>query len=534
MSDTGASQASSPAADHSTEGPTLISLLIKGARVVDGTGAPAFEADIAVDADKISEIGPCIDAPAENVIDAAGCVAAPGFIDIHAHGGLTMLENITADSKAHDGVTTEVLGNCGFSPFPARPKESGFRSAAEFFTAIEKAGSSINRAFLTGLGAVRAFVMGDGADAPSPKDMKAMRLEVARSLEEGTFGVSSGLIYPPGCFASREEIAEVARPAGAVGALYATHMRSEGDDIETALEETEFVARTSGAAPQISHIKLSGRRNWHKIDWLETRLRGMLDDGLDLACDRYTYIASATDLGVVLPNWVHEGPAERRMQRLRDPEIRGRVEREVLTLHPEPEYWDSVLISSMPNGGEQAYVGKNLRQVADERNERPIDALFNLLASQKQKPSVVFFSMCEENLRRVLSWPFVGIGSDARARSHTEPSTEKPHPRAYGTFSRLMGRYVRDEKILPLEEAVRRVTSMPAGRLGLSRRGVLREGAFADVTIFDPETVTDRGTFTEPCRTPPGILYVLVNGRPVIENGKHTGALPGRMLRRGQ
>jgi len=431
-------------------------------------------------------------------------------------------------------VTTEVLGNCGFSPFPARPKAGGFRSAAEFFTAVEKAGTSINRAFLTGLGAVRAFVVGDGADAPSAQDVKTMQREVARSLEEGTFGVSSGLIYPPGCFASREEIAEVARPAGAAGALYATHMRSEGDDIEAALDETEFVARTSGARPQISHVKLSGRRNWHKIDWLEARLLRMRDDGLELACDRYTYTASATDLGVMLPNWVHEGPAERRMQRLGDPEVRGRVEREVLDLHPEPEYWDGVLISSMPNGGEQGYVGKNLRQVAEERDERPIDALMNLIASQKQKPSVVFFSMCEENLRRILSWPFVGVGSDARARSHTEPATEKPHPRAYGTFSRLMGRYVRDEKVMPLEEAVRRVTSMPAGRLGLSGRGVLREGAFADITIFDPETVADRGTFTEPCRTPAGILHVLVNGRAVIKNGKHTGALSGRVLRNGQ
>ena len=498
--------------------------------MIDGTGAPSVPADIAVDGDRIARIAPDIDTPADTVVPANGLVAAPGFIDIHSHGGAGILENPTADSKVHDGVTTEVLGNCGGSPFPSEK----YRSAAALFAAVDEAGTALNRIFLAGLGTIRRFVMGPGSEAASPEQMGAMRAELARCLEEGAFGCSTGLIYAPGCFAPRDEIAELVRVAADAGGLYATHMRGEGDTLEAAVDEAAFVAQTAGARLQISHVKVSGRRNWHKIDWLDQRLHALLDAGLNLACDRYTYTAAATDIGTILPNWVNDGPPEERMQRLADPEVRARIEREVLADHPEPEYWESVVISSMPEPGEATYAGKTLAAIAEARGEHPAETVMNLLAKHKTKPAAVFFSMCEENLRRILSWPFVAIGSDARARVPRKNTADRPHPRAYGTFSRFLGKYVRQEKLLTLEEAVRRMTALPAARLGLSDRGVLREGAFADLVVFDPDTAIDRATFTDPHHTSTGFRCVLVNGRPVVENDTHTGLLPGRLLRRGE
>ncbi len=504
-------------------------MLIKNARVIDGTGAPAVTADIAVENDLITAVAPGLDADAERVIDAKGAAASPGFIDMHSHGGVGILERPTADSKVHDGVTTEVLGNCGSSPFPTEK----FPSADAFFGLVDEVGTSVNRAFLAGLGSIRASVMGLGGGAASPDQIGTMRDALARCIEEGAFGVSTGLIYPPGCFAAREEMAAVVRAAGEAGALYATHMRDEGGEIEDAIDEAEFIARTAGARLHISHVKLSGKRNWHKIDWIEERLRGMIDGGLDLACDRYPYTASATDLGVLLPNWVHDGAAQRRLERLGDADARGRIEREVLGNHPEPEYWDTVLISSVPEGEDAAVNGRTLAEVAAMRGERPVETVMNLLARHERMPAIVIFCMCEENLRRVLSWPFVAAGSDARARVASErAAAERPHPRSYGTFARFLGKYVREEKLLPLEEAVRRITSLPAERLGLRGRGVIREGALADITIFDPGAVADRATYADPHQPSAGMLHVIVNGRPVIENGIHNGALPGRVLRR--
>ena len=517
-----------PTRHRSPEDTSLTSLLIKNARVVDGTGAPPTNADIAIDGDLIAAVATGLDIDAEHVIDASGAVASPGFIDVHSHGGAGIIERPTADSKVHDGVTTEVLGNCGSSPFPSEK----FRSAAEFFDAVDEAGTSINRAFLAGMGSIRSFVMGPGAVAASPDELGAMRGELARSIEEGAFGVSTGLIYPPGCFATREEMAEVIKTTGEADALYVTHMRDEGDEIEDAIGEAEFIARASGTRLHISHVKLSGKRNWHKIDWLEERLHRMTGDGLDLACDRYPYTASATDLGVLLPNWVHDGPPDQRMARLGDPDARGRVTTEILAAHPEPEYWNTVLISSVPEGEDAAYNGRTLAEIAEMRGEPPAEIVMNLLACNEKMPSIVIFCMCEENLRRVLSWPFVAVGSDARSRVAEEVlAPDRPHPRAYGTFARFLGKYVRDEKLLPLEAAVRRITSLPAQRLGLRDRGEICEGAFADITIFDPAAIADRATYAGPHQLSAGILHVIVNGRPVIEDGSHNGALAGRMLR---
>jgi N-acyl-D-aspartate/D-glutamate deacylase len=510
---------------------TLASLIIRNARVVDGTGSPAFDADIAIDDGVITRIAPNIDEPAGRVIDAAGKVAAPGFIDIHAHGELSALTHQTADSKIHDGVTTEVLGNCGSTPFPVQT-HGGYRTAAEFFDAVTEAGSSINRAFLAGLGAIRELVMGRTDAAASADDIARMRTEAERALDDGAFGVSSGLIYPPGCFSDQEEIAGAVKAAGEVGALYCTHMRSEGNQIEEAIDEAEFIARTSGARLQISHVKLSGPKNWDKIDWLDQRLHDLAEN-VDLVCDRYTYTASATNMGVILPNWVHEGPSAMRMARLKDPDTRARIEREMYADYPDPGSYERVLISSVPEDADPSFVGKTVAEIGQTTGQRPVDIVLDLLGTHEQKPGVIFFTMNEDNLRRILTWPFVGVGSDARAQiPRGEALKAKPHPRAYGTFSRLLGKYVRDEKLMPLEEAIRKITSLPAERLGLTDRGVLREGAAADITVLDPDTVTDRATFTDPHQLSTGISHVIVNGEPVIEDSAHNRQLPGKVLKR--
>lgn len=510
----------------------MLSLLLKNARVIDGTGAKSFESDIAVSRDRIVAIEPRIDAPAERTIDAKGFVAAPGFIDVHAHGELTIFSARTADSKILDGVTTEILGNCGYSPFPGRSDEERYGTASEFFDAVERSGSSINRAFLAGLGSIRTFVMGRTARAAEPADIKAMQTEVESALAQGVIGVSSGLIYPPGCFASKEELAEVARPAGEAGTIYATHMRSESDSIEDAIAEAEFIARQSGAKLQISHVKLSGKRNWKKIDWLDERLHALANE-IDFGCDRYPYIASATDIGVILPNWVHEGSVDQRMERLHNADVRIRAAEEVANEHPEPGYWDSIMISSAPDGADTSIIGKSIRRIAELQSKPPIDVVMDLLAQHRQKASAIFFSMCEENLRRIISWPFVGAGSDARARGESErESGEMPHPRAYGTFARFIGKYAREEKIFSIEEAVRKITSMPAERFRLDGRGVLKAGAFADIVICNPDKIIDRATFDKPHQHSAGIHCVIVNGVPVVENCKHNGGLPGRVLRR--
>ncbi|MFW6107900.1 MAG: N-acyl-D-amino-acid deacylase family protein [bacterium] len=508
------------------------SLLIKNGHLVDGTGDAPRAADLLIEGDRVAAIAESIEQEADVTIDASGAVVAPGFIDLHAHGGMQVLTNQTADSKIHDGVTTEVLGNCGSSPFPAGDDDA-YPSAAAFFDAVDDAGTAINRACLAGQGSIRRFVLGRTSVLATPEDIRAMRREAERCLDEGAFGISSGLIYTPGCFASEDEIAEVVGAAADADALYATHLRSESNEIEKAIDEAEYVARTSGARLQISHVKLSGRRNWDKIDWLDERLHGLIDDGMDLGCDRYPYVAASTNIGVIVPSWVHDGSPEERMERLRDPDVRARVEKDVFDRHPEPDYWDNIVISAVPDGEDVTYNGQSMRQIAEMRDERPVDTVMNLLAAHRAKASAVFFSMAEANLRRILTWSFVAVASDARARvpRHDELVT-RPHPRAYGTFARLLGRYARDERVLSLEEAVRRVTTLPAARLGLDDRGVLRPGAFADVTIFDPDEVIDRATFTDPHRTSAGIRTVIVNGEPVVEDGVHNGRLPGRMLRR--
>lgn len=509
----------------------MFSLLVKNALVYDGSGAPPYKADVAVQGDKIADIAPSINAPAEKIIDAKGLALSPGFIDIHSHE-YGIFGNPSAASKIHDGVTTEVIGNCGFSPFPGTYEGVTVNTAAEFFAAVDKAGSSINHACLAGLGAVRQAVMGGTARPANQAEIDAMKSLVEQSLDEGVFGVSTGLIYPPGCFATKEELAEVVSPAGKRGAIYATHMRSEGDRIEDAIDEAGFIAEKSGASLQISHLKLSGKRNWHKLEWLEKRL-AELRRRVSLGSDRYTYTASWTNIGAILPEWVFDGNDADRDKRLLDRATRKKIEDEVLALHPEPEYFDNIVVNHIPDVRSPHLIGKSIKEIAKIQKEKPIDCVINLIAKCNSMPSAFFHTMNDEQISEILSWDFVAIGSDAQARPlDDEADGELPHPRAFGTFSRFLAKYIREQKLMPLEQGVRRMTALPAERLGMNGRGAIKKNYFADILIFDPEKVADRATYQQPRKTSVGIMHVIVNGTPVIENATHNGKTPGKILRR--
>lgn len=522
-------------------------ILIVNGTVVDGTGAAGKPLDVGLSGERIRALADLQGQSARTVIDATGCIVAPGFVDIHSHGDTFTLACPRADSKVLDGVTTEVSGNCGASPFPLNQRmrdrisdsaqplgiQVDWPDADGFFARQEAVGTAINRAHLAGHGALRSFVIGRSAREPTAEELDLMRRELAVCLEQGALGLSSGLIYPPGCYATTHELIALCDVAAHYGVPYCTHIRSEGDAIESAVEEVAKVARATGVRVQLSHVKVSGRRNWGKIRWLKQKLSALRDEGVDLCGDRYPYIASSTDLDVVLPNWMLEGGPDAELERLATRETRDRAAEQVLASIPDAEYWNEIRISSVTSAKNRPLEGKSIAEVAALQHKSPIDTVFDLLIEEKRRVAVIIFCMCEENLREVLSWPFVMIGSDCAARADHGPTSKgKPHPRAFGTFARTLGRYVREEKVLRLEEALFKMTGQPANHFGLQERGCLKPGYFADVTIFHPEHISDQATYDNPQQYSKGIKYVLVNGKLVVAGGRHTGALPGHVLRR--
>jgi len=518
-------------------------LIIRGGTVFDGSGADGSAADVAIAGDRVAAVGDLSAANAATTIEAAGCVVCPGFIDIHSHAGIMPLLCPTSDSKVLDGVTTEIDGNCGLSPFPQTPEMirkrrdnsthgivQDWSSFDDFAARLEDAGSSVNRAFLVGHGKLRACVAGQADRDLSPEEHNEMARQLRQCLDAGAFGLSSGLIYPPGCFSTQDEMVRLCRIAREYDAIYATHIRSEGDGLEAAIGECCDVAAESGVRLQISHLKAAGEGNWHKIDWLLDELRRRLDAGVDLAVDRYPYVAASTTLDALLPTRVAAGGLEAKLRRLSDPDVRSKIA-EGFT---DPDCWRQVVICSVDTDANKHCEGMTLAAIAEERACGPTEAMFDLILEEQAKVSVVIFSMCEANLEQILQFPLTAIGSDASVRATTGPtSTGKPHPRAYGPFARTLGVYVRERGTLDLATAIYRMTGLAAQRLRLAGRGVLRPGSFADITVFDPETITDKATFAEPHRYSSGIMHVFVNGAHTVAGGRHTGALAGRLLRRG-
>lgn len=524
-----------------------LDLLIRGGRVTDGRGSPPAPADVAVRGDRVVAIEPGLDPGEAQVLDAEGAVVAPGFIDLHTHGDVVPLMCPEAPARLHDGVTTEIVGNCGESPFPQteamlaqrRHSEDRYGVAVDWQTLDDfarrqdAAGSGINRGSLVGHSNVRIAVLGEADRPPTEAELAAMRRHVAEAMDAGAFGMSTGLIYTPGMYAPPWEIGALAEEVARRGGFYASHIRNESGAVEVSIEEFADVGRRSGVCLQLSHVKVSGRANWPRVGAVVALLERLRGEGLDLACDRYPYVAGCTGLTALLPGWAREGGKEQLLQRLANPADRERMRQAMAANRSLDADWDAVRISSAHSQAHADAEGRSILDLARQAGRDPADVVFEFLAASRGRTSILVFSMREENLETFLRLPYVAVGSDSTARAAEGPTAYgRPHPRTYGTASRFLGRYVRHRRLMSLPEGVRRLTGLPASRLGLARRGVLRPGAVADITVFDPDTITDRATFDEPRQYSVGVRHVVINGAVALEDGELTGVRAGRFLRR--
>ncbi len=517
-------------------------LVIKNASIVDGTGKAGFQGDVAVAGSKISEVGENLSG--HRLLDGADLVVAPGFVDIHSHSDYTVLIDNRAENKILQGVTTEVTGNCGYSAAPMAGVlleerreiyknlfglEIDWMTLAEY--RLRAQSIAVNIAPLIGHNTIRASVMGVTDRKPTPDEMEQMTAMLGQALDEGAYGLSAGLIYPPSCYSDTEELVALAQVAADNNRIFTCHIRSEGDRLVEAVQEMIDLAQSSGVSMQISHLKTSCKRNWSKIDEVFHLIEAAQNTGLPITCDRYPYLASNTGLKSVLPNWVFEGGCDAEIARLSDPDTRQIIKAEIQKSLPSPTYWDEVIISQVTTEDNRHLEGKSVAKGAQSTNKDPYTFLFDLLLAEKMQVEAILFTMCEENLRRILAKDYVMVGSDSGGRSYDGVLARgKPHPRAFGTFPMVLGRYVREEKLLTLEEAIRKMTSFPCQKLGITDRGVVQQGTWADLTLFDPDKIADLSQYGDPFHKPDGIKYVIVNGQLAVEEGEQTAVLAGRVL----
>jgi len=528
----------------------VLELLIKNGTVVDGTGASPFRADVGVAQGRIAVVATGLDQePARVVIDASHLHIAPGFIDPHTHSDLPLLVDPRAQSKIRQGVTTEVIGNCGYTFAPVsgpavdevsdKARTVGmtvtWRTMGEYLERLRTPGTALNVVPLAGHNAIRGSVVGFDDVQPTPQQQAAMEQMVEEAMEQGARGLSTGLYYPPGYYATTEEIIGLARAAARHGGIYASHIRSESDLLLEALQEAIEIGVQADIRVEIAHLKLEGYRNWQNIDQLLALLEDVQARGLAVGFDQYPYIACNTWLAGVLPYWAQAGGYRGVAQRLQSPENRARL---LQDWDENPIEWDNrsgardwteVVVSDSWNMPD--LLGKTIAQVAEERGQDPKETVFDLIVASEGLISCVWFTQREEIVEQLMHHPLVAVGSDGSSLSAEGIlGARKVHPRNYGTFPRVLGRYVRDKGVLSLEEAVRKMTSLTAERYGLTDRGVVRPGAWADLALFDASTVIDTATFAEPHQYPVGIPHVIVNGELVLHNGEHTGALAGCLL----
>jgi len=524
-----------------------IDLIIKQGLIFDGKGGEPVVSDIAVKDGRILAVGIFSENEAETIIPAKGMAVAPGFIDSHAHSDFTLLADNRAEGKLCQGVTTEINGNCGMSAAPLYGKaierreddlkELGinerWNSVKEYRSVIEKKGLALNAAMLIGHGNIRGSVLGYDNREPSATELSRMKQLLDTSIQEGGIGFSTGLIYPPGIYSSTDELAALAEVLKSYGLLYTSHMRSEGAALLESIQEVISISCAAGIKAHISHLKTAGEQNWHKSEAAIALIMAAREQGMEISCDRYPYIASSTDLDSLLPSWAFEGGNEEELQRLRSEEMRVMMRRELLEQTKNRIYWDRVIISSVVSPAKAWMEGETIAKISERLGCDEIEAVFTILLEEKLRVSAIFLSMSEDNLRKFLSLPFCSIGSDSSARCFDGPTRRgMPHPRTFGTFPRFFGKYVRDEKLMPLTEAIRRATMLPAAIFGLKGRGQVKEGFSADIVIFDPDKLSDRATFEDPFQKPAGVPYVLVNGSPAVWEGEPSGKFSGRMLTR--
>ena len=521
--------------------------VLRGATVYDGTGNAPIVADVALDGDRITGVGRQLNIAGADEIDLRGLALAPGFVDIHSHTDLTLFVNPKAESKIRQGVTTEVVGQDGSSVGPiseqdaAEQSESykrrygvelGFRDIGGFFAALQQRGSAVNVASMVGTGTIRGLVVGNDNRPPTDDELKRMVQLVRDSLAQGACGVSSGLEYTPGGFATRDELVALAAPMKGTGLPYASHMRNEDDMLFAAIEEAIAVGKFAGVPVQISHLKAQGERNWWKTGPVFEMIEKARAAGVDVMFDRYPYIAYATGITNLYPIWALDGGNNAFLARIKDPSVLPRIEAAVRDKIVSLGSWDSVQITST-GSDELAWLrGKRLGAAAKEKNQEPFAFLLEVTLKDNARTGMVGFGMDEEGTAAVLKHPLGMICSDAGARATYGPLAQgAPHPRTYGSFPRVLGYYSRERKLMPLQTAIHKMTAMPAKRLKLAGRGVIQPGAFADLVAFDPATVADKATFENPHQYPVGIPHVWVNGVHTIRAGEQTGTLGGRPLR---
>ncbi len=520
-------------------------LIIKQGLVFDGSVGEPFISDIAVKDGRILAVGSFAEDEAKIIIQAKGMAVAPGFIDSHAHSDFTLIADNRAEGKLCQGVTTEINGNCGMSAAPLYGKaierreedlkELGIRerwsSVREYCSFIQKRGLALNTAMLIGHGNIRGSVLGYDNRPPSSAELSLMKQLINTSVQEGGIGLSTGLIYPPGIYSSTDELIALSEVLKPYGLIYTSHMRSEGAALLESIQEVIAISRKAGIKAHISHLKTAGEQNWHKSDAAISLIMAAREQGQEISCDRYPYIASSTDLDSLLPSWAFEGGNEEELQRLSSAESRLKMRCELLEQAKSGVYWERVIISSVVSPGRKWMEGMTMAKISERLGCDEIEAVFTVLREEKLRVSAIFLSMSEDNLRNFLTLPFCTIGSDSSARCFDGPTRlGKPHPRTFGTFPRFFGKYIRDEKLMPLTEAIHRATMLPASIFGLKGRGQIKEGFSADIVIFDPDTISDRATFEDPFQRPTGIPYVLVNGSPAVWDGEPTGKLSGQTL----
>lgn len=527
-------------------------LLIKNGQIIDGSGARGYQGDLAIKGDRIVKIGNLHNASATRIIDAQDMVVSPGFIDMLGQSETYLLIDPRAMSKVMMGVTTEVTGE-GDSIAPINErliKEQedfnrrynltiDWRTLDQYFKRLEKQGSGVNLGTFVGATQIRAHVIGFDNRPPTSSELEEMKELVANAMKDGALGLSTSLQYVPARFAKTEEIVELAKVAKQYGGIYATHQRSEANGLDESLNEVFTIARQAQIPVEIWHLKTAYKKNWGRMPEVLNRINDARKQGLDITADIYPYIAGSTSLSACLPPWALEGGTEKMLTRLKDPGIRERLKKEISNDSTDWEniYLGSggpngVLIGSVVNRDLESLQGKRISEIAAEQKKDPLETVFDLILADRGQTGAIYFMMSEPDMQAAMISQLVSFCTDSGARANDGPlAGAKSHPRGWGSYPRILGRYVREQKLLPLERAIQKMSSMPAKRVGLTDRGLLKEGMFADVVVFDPKSVIDKATFEVPNQHPEGVKFVIVNGQLSVDDGKRTSALAGRALR---
>jgi len=525
-------------------------VIIRGGTVYDGAGRTPVRADVGIKDDRIAAVGNLSRATAPTIVDAKGLAVAPGFINMLSHSETSWFEDSRSLSELRQGVTTQIFGESSMGPLNDEMKlrrtasqgdlkfKIEWTTLAEYLNYLEKRGMSQNVASFIGAPTIREYVIGLEDKPPTPEQLDQMRELVRREMEAGALGITTALIYPPAFFAKTDELIELCKVAAKYKGKYTAHMRSEGAQLIEAVQETIRISREAGLPAEIYHLKASGEANWAKMEEVIRIIENARRQGVKITADMYTYPAGGTGLDASLPPWVFDGGPLAAYKRLQDSATRQKIAEAVRTPTNEWENLyllsgspDRILLASFRNDKLKPLTGKTLAEVAKMRGKDPVETIMDLLIEDRSRIGTIYFLMSEDNIKKQIRQPWVSFGSDAASIAAEGVFLKSAaHPRTYGNFARLLGKYVRDEKVISLTEAIRRLTSLPATNLGLNHRGLLKQGMFADIVIFDPQTIADRATFENPHQYSVGVRDVFVNGQQVLKNGEHTGAKPGRAL----